>query len=168
MAEPTRLKQPNYLKLLMQILVSLAICFLAAAVAGMVTEPNIGWYETLKKPSFNPPDWIFGPVWTLLYTTMAGALFWVWRTDAPDEEKQPAYRWFAAQLILNVLWSVAFFQMQSPLLGTLDAVLLLIAICGTVAAFWRLSRGAALLLVPYLLWVMFATVLTFSLWRLNG
>ncbi|ODA66114.1 TspO/MBR family protein [Methyloligella halotolerans] len=167
MDQPTKRVQPDYLKILMQVLVALAICFLAAAVGGMVTEPNLGWYQTLQKPSFNPPDWIFGPVWTLLYTAMAGALFWIWRVDVPSEEKQTAYRWFGAQLILNVLWSVAFFYMHSPLLGTIDAVALLIAICGTIAAFWRLSRGAALLLVPYLFWVMFATALTFSLWRLN-
>lgn len=168
MDEAIRQTGTGYLKLLLQILAALAICFVPGAIGGIFAEPNLVWYESLERPSFTPPDWVFGAVWTVLYAMMAGALFWIWRADGPDEQKQTAYFWFAAQLILNVLWSIAFFQLQSPLLGTLDAALLLIAIGGTIAAFWRLSRGAALLLVPYFVWVTFATILTFSIWRLNA
>jgi tryptophan-rich sensory protein len=145
----------------------LAICFVAAALGGAATYPQIeNWYATLAKPSWTPPDWIFGPVWTALYTCMAVAAWLVWRQRGMADALAPLAI-FGIQLGLNVAWSWLFFGFQSPGLAVIDILLLVAAIAATLVAFWRRSLAAGVLLVPYLGWVGFASVLNVAIWRLN-
>lgn len=147
------------------LVVWLALCFGAAGV-GAQFMPG-AWYQELAKPAWTPPSWLFGPVWTVLYAMMAVAAWLVWRerglAGAPW-----ALSLFVVQLALNTLWSWLFFGMQRPGLAMVDIVALWIAILCTATAFGGTSRVAAVLLVPYLLWVSFAAALNFSIWRLNS
>ncbi len=146
---------------------SAACTFAAGAVGSLATIPNIpGWYAGLVKPSFNPPNWIFGPVWTLLYIIMAISLYRVLRT--PDtEQKSRAINFFIGQLVLNALWSVAFFGLHSPTFGLVVIAFLWIMIATTITMFTRLDAPAGYALVPYLFWVSFAALLNVSIWLLN-
>jgi tryptophan-rich sensory protein len=142
-------------------------CFLAAGLGSLFTMVSVGsWYAGLAKPSWNPPGWVFGPVWTVLYALMAVAGWLVWRRGG--SESRLALRWFAVQLVLNVGWSAVFFGLQMPGLAVLEIVLLWLAIAATLMTSWRVSRLAGILFVPYLLWVSFAAVLNFAIWRLNA
>ncbi|MCU0784896.1 MAG: tryptophan-rich sensory protein [Verrucomicrobia bacterium] len=125
------------------------------------------WYATLKKPSWNPPGWIFGPVWTALYTMMAVAAWLVWKRGGFVAQRRPLLI-FLAQLALNALWTPLFFGLHRPGLAFAEIVLLWLAIAATIPTFWRVSSLAAWLLVPYLAWVSFAAVLNFTLWRLKA
>ena len=137
-----------------------------SAVGARVTLPEIaGWYAQLAKPSFTPPNWVFGPVWTTLYVLMAIAAWLVWRTRVPA--RIPALSAWGAQLALNLAWSLLFFGAHRIGLALIDIVLLLLAIVATMAFFARRSRVAAVLLVPYLAWVAYAAALNFAVWRLN-
>jgi benzodiazapine receptor len=159
-----KMKIINVLKLV----ASIILCQLAGLVGSLVTVPSIPtWYESLKKPSFNPPNWIFGPVWTGLYTLMGISLFMVWQKRADRPQIRTALFFFFMQLIFNALWSVAFFRLRSPLLGLIDIVLLWITILLGIKIFFEISKPAALLLFPYILWVSFGVLLNFSLWILN-
>jgi tryptophan-rich sensory protein len=142
----------------------LLLCFVAAAF-GSLFKPG-EWYAQLQKPTWNPPNWIFGPVWTVLYTMMAVAARRVWTHGGFAEQRLPLGL-FLLQLILNAAWSALFFGLHNPALAFAEIVLLWLAILGTVLAFWKVHRGAGLLLVPYLAWVTFAAVLNFTLWQLN-
>ena len=124
------------------------------------------WYRGLNKPSFNPPGWVFGPVWTVLYTMMAVAAFLVWR-KAGFAGAQTALGLFLVQLALNGLWSWLFFGLQRPDLALIDIIALWFAILGTILAFRVHSKPAFILLLPYIAWVSFASVLNFAIWRLN-
>ena len=151
-----------------KLVASLAIVYAAAAVGGAVTAPAIGtWYRSLAKPSFNPPNWVFGPAWTVLFTLMGIALFLVWRTSDSTAEVGSELSIFGVQLVLNVLWSVLFFGLKMPLAALVDIVLLWIAIILTIRSFVRVSRVAGLMLVPYAAWVAFAAALNLAVWRLN-
>jgi tryptophan-rich sensory protein len=142
----------------------IALCLAASALGAVVTAPAIpAWYATLAKPSFNPPNWIFAPVWTTLYILMAIAAWLVWRRGKAGA----ALALFAIQLSLNCAWSLLFFGLNRIDLALVDIILLLAAIVATALAFRRHSPAAALLLMPYLAWVSFATVLNFTIWRLN-
>ncbi len=142
-------------------------CFLAAGLGSLFTMVSLGsWYTALVKPSWNPPSWVFGPVWTVLYAMMAVAGWLVWRKGGPASWL--ALRWFAVQLVLNVGWSAVFFGLQMPGLAFVEIVILWVAIAATLKTFWQASRPAGILLVPYLLWVIFAAVLNFAIWRLNA
>ncbi len=153
----------------LKLLVSIILCQLAGLIGSLATVPSIPtWYESSKKPSFSPPNWIFGPVWTGLYTLMGISLFMVWQRRVDHSQSKTALILFFIQLILNALWSVAFFGVRSPLLGLFDIVLLWIAILLTIKSFFGISKAAALLLLPYILWVSFAVLLNFSLWILNS
>jgi translocator protein len=148
--------------------VFLALCFAAAAIGGAVTGPQIdGWYAALHKPGWNPPNGVFGPVWTVLYACMAVAAWLVWRQDGLRPAKFPLTL-FGVQLALNVLWSCVFFGLQLPGLAFAELIVLWSAIAATTAAFWRRSAVAGILLLPYLAWVAFAGVLNFAVWRLNA
>ncbi len=148
-----------------RLVVSLVVCFLAAAAGSAVTVPAIGgWYETLAKPAV--PNWVFGPVWTTLFFLMGVSLYLVW-LKARGRAKL-AFGLFAAQLALNVLWSVLFFGLQSPLLGLVEIPVLWVSILLTTAAFYRIDKRAAYLLVPYLVWVAFAAFLNYSVWVMNA
>lgn len=124
-----------------------------------------GWYSTLNKPFFNPPSWIFGPVWTTLYFLMGISFFLIW-TDR-SKKKQKAYTFFFIQLVLNAIWSPVFFSLESPFMALFVIAALWIFIVLTIRQFYKISKPAAYLLVPYLFWVSFASILNFSIWQLN-
>ncbi len=146
--------------------VLLAVSLGALALGGALTRPAIPeWYASLAKPDWTPPDRVFTPVWTALFVMMAVAAWLVWRRAGAAARRPLAL--FAVQLGLNVLWSALFFAARSPGLALLDIGALLIAIAATIAAFRRVSRAAAWLLVPYLLWVGYAAALNLAIWRLN-
>ncbi|MDQ7248173.1 TspO/MBR family protein [Dongia sedimenti] len=146
-----------------------ALSVAAALVLGQIaTFPNLApWYAGLVKPSFNPPNWVFGPVWTTLYVLMAFALWRVLRSDA-TAGRRVAVALFYLQLLLNAAWPWMFFAAQSPGLGMINIAPQLIAILGTIVAFSRIDRVAGACLVPLAAWVGYATALNFALWRLNG
>ncbi len=142
----------------------LAFCFAAAATGFFVSQGE--WYARLNKPSWNPPSWLFGPVWTMLYAMMAAAAWLVWRKGG-----WTANRWalgmFCLQWVFNALWTPLFFGAHRVGVAFIDIVLLWGALLITVALFWRVSRPAGALLVPYLAWTSFAAALNFSIWQLN-
>lgn len=145
-----------------------AVPVVAAAVIGnLATMPNITpWYDTLAKPPFNPPNWIFGPVWTALYVLMAWAFYRILRSPEGSARRR-AIALFLVQMALNATWSVAFFGLQSPAAGLVVILLVVTAIVATVHAFLAMDRIAGGALVPYLGWVAFATLLNASIWWLN-
>jgi translocator protein len=142
----------------------LLLSFSAAALGGIFLPGE--WYATLRKPSWNPPNWIFGPVWTALYTMMAVAAWLVWKRGGFPVQRT-ALALFLLQLFFNALWSPLFFGLKNPALAFADLVLLGLALLATVVAFWRVRLLAGLLLAPYLLWVTFAGALNFTLWQLS-
>ena len=147
--------------------VCLAACFGAAALGTMFTWPGVStWYQGIRKPSFSPPNWVFGPVWTALYTMMAVAAWLVWQKSDAAARSVPLVL-FGVQLALNAAWSPIFFGLRSFGWALADIVALWLAIVATLVAFLRVSAPAGLLLVPYLAWVSFAAVLNFGIWRLN-
>jgi tryptophan-rich sensory protein len=146
---------------------SIAICFAAAGIGGYATSRSLrDWYVALPKPWWNPPNRVFGPVWTVLYAAMAIAAWLVWRVR-DDHDVSVALAWFGVQLVLNVLWSVVFFGARRPAGGVVVIALLWLAIVATILAFAPLSLPAALLLVPYLAWVTFASLLNLAIARLR-
>ena len=146
---------------------SVVLCELAGVVPSLLTADEVAtWYPTLAKPAFTPPSWVFGPVWTTLYLLMGVALYLVWRSE-PGRRRRVALAVFAGQLVLNAAWTLVFFGSQAIFGGLVVIVALLAVILATVAAFARVDRRAAALLVPYLLWVGFATALNYRIWRLN-
>lgn len=146
----------------------LVLCFAAAALGSQFTSQSINsWYNTLEKPAWNPPNWVFAPVWTFLYLAMALAAWLVWR-ERGFQGAAGALGLFVLQLALNVAWSGLFFGLRNPLAGFVDIVLLWLAILGTLIAFWRINTAAGLLFVPYWLWVTYAGALNFVLWRMNA
>jgi benzodiazapine receptor len=148
--------------------VSIALCQLAGVLGSLFTIPAIpGWYATLKKPVFSPPNWLFSPVWISLYTLMGISLFILWSHVGIKPEVKKAMVFFFVQLGLNALWSVIFFGLRSPLAGLIEMAFLWSAIVLTILYFFSLSPWAGILLLPYLGWVSFAFVLNFSLWILN-
>ncbi len=138
--------------------------FAAGAVGAVASIDAASFYAQLSKPSWAPPAWVFGPVWSMLYALMGVAAWLVWRSSG---SKGVALGLFGAQLAANALWSWLFFAWHRGALATVEVLVLLALIVATVVAFWRTSRLAALLLVPYLLWVGFASVLTWAVWRSN-
>ncbi|HOI58826.1 MULTISPECIES: TspO/MBR family protein [unclassified Methanoculleus] len=151
-----------------QFLAAVGVCLLAAAVGSLFTMPAIPtWYAGLVKPALNPPAWVFGPVWTVLYILMGVALYLVWIRGWDRKDVKVAMAIFGVQLVLNVLWSYLFFGLQAPFFALIEIVLLWLAILMTIGAFYRVSVPAAVLLVPYLLWVTFATYLTYGVYVLN-
>jgi translocator protein len=150
------------------LVVFIVICELAGILGSIFTMPSIpGWYAGLTKPAFNPPSWLFGPVWTLLYALMGLAAWLVYEKGAKRPDVKKALSVFAAQLILNALWSIVFFGAHMILGAVVVIILLWALILLTILLFWRISKPAAWLLVPYILWVSFASVLNVSLYVLN-
>jgi translocator protein len=147
--------------------IAAAACVAALLIGGALTRPNLDWYTTLAKPGFAPPNSIFPIVWPILYALMALAAWIAWRAPGKDDDRRLAMIWFFIQLAVGVLWSVAFFTLHSPALGLGVILLFLLVIAITIVLFDRLSRIAALLLLPLLLWVSFATGLNFAIWFLN-
>ncbi len=152
---------------ILKLITCVIVCQIAGFFGSFFTIPAIPtWYNQLEKPFFTPPNWIFSPVWIILFIMMGIALFFVWREPGRPGLK-PALILFLVQLILNVFWSIAFFGLRSPWLGLIDIVALSIAILLTIRYFLRISKLAGILLMPYFLWVSFATLLNFSIWILN-
>jgi benzodiazapine receptor len=148
--------------------VFLALSFAASAIGGLFTYPAIpGWYQSLEKPSWTPPDAVFGPVWTALYILMAVAAWLVWKRGGWTAQRGPLTLW-GVQLVLNSLWSILFFGMRSPALGLVEIQFLWLAILGTLIVFWKVSRLVGGLMLPYLAWVTYASALNFAIFRLNG
>ena len=133
----------------------------------MATATSVGtWYPTLAKPAFNPPNWMFAPVWTALFFMMAIAAWRVWRRDGLRKARW-ALMLFALQLALNLSWSIVFFGLRSIGWALVEIVALLLAILATTLVFWQRDRVAGMLFIPYAAWVAFATVLNAAIWRLN-
>jgi len=144
------------------------ICLGAELLASMLTRPSVqGWYANLSKPPWTPPNWLFGPVWTLLYLMMALAAWLVWRQAGLAAAKVPM-AWFVIQLMLNVTWSGLFFSLRMPGAAFLEILLLWCAILATLIAFWRLTSLAGWLMLPYLVWVTYAAALNLAIWRMNA
>jgi tryptophan-rich sensory protein len=176
---------------LLKLLTSIIICELAGGIGSVFTTPEIGaWYESLNKPFFNPPNWIFGPVWASLFILMGVSLYLVWikkwepkNKIGPEKSKMwnPLSKkffsgsWrqaniiliFATQLILNVLWSVIFFGAHSPSAAFFEILMLWFAIVFTIVNFYRVSKTAGYLLIPYIIWVSFAAILNFVIFLIN-
>jgi benzodiazapine receptor len=146
--------------------VSLLLTFATAGIGAIASAEAGSFYEQLIRPSWAPPGSVFGPVWTVLYALMAVAAWLVWRAHGLRGAR-PALAVFAAQLVANALWSWLFFGWQQGALAFAEVLVLWALIVGTVVAFWRLSVVAAVMLLPYLAWVTFASALTFSVWQLN-
>lgn len=143
--------------------IAIVICELAGIVGSIFTTPAIGvWYATLPKPLLAPPNWVFAPVWTTLFLLMGIAVFLVWKKSWNMREKRLAILIFTLQLLLNVLWSALFFGQRDPASAFLEIIFLWLAIIFTIDVFGKISKPAAWLLVPYLLWVTFASYLNYS------
>ncbi len=148
---------------------TVGICFIPGIIGSFFTAPAIPtWYAGLVKPTFNPPGWIFGPVWTLLYFMMGVALFLVIKDGLTPQRVRVAAGVFIVQLVLNGLWSYIFFGLRSPGWALSDITALWLSIVLCIVLFLRISRAAGILLLPYLAWVTFAAVLNSAIWRLNG
>ncbi|MBI2018800.1 tryptophan-rich sensory protein [Candidatus Daviesbacteria bacterium] len=144
-----------------KLILSIGLCLGAGIMGSFFTVSAIPtWYQTLNKPIFSPPNWVFGPVWTILYILMGISLYLVW-----TKKKVPTVFWI--QLILNAVWSVIFFGMRNPALALVDIIALWIAIVLTIKALYKINKLAGNLLIPYLLWVSFATVLNLAIIILN-
>lgn len=163
-AAPSRHK-PALLRDLGGLALWVIACFAAAAMGALF--PPGDWYAQLNKPSWNPPSWLFGPVWSALYTLMAVAAWLVWRRGGFAAQRTPLAL-FVVQLALNAAWSPLFFGLQWAGVAFAEMLLLWLAIVATLMSFWRVNPVAGWLLAPYLAWVSFAAVLNFTLWRLNA
>jgi translocator protein len=143
----------------------LAITFLAAAMGGLFLPGD--WYAHLRKPAWNPPNWIFGPVWTVLYMLMAIAAWLVWQRGG-FRQQRAALALYLVQLLFNGLWSPLFFGLHRLGLAFVDLALLWLALLACMGAFWKARRVAGMILLPYLAWVTFAGALNLAIWRLNA
>lgn len=148
-----------------ELVACMLLCMIGGAASGLATPPD-DWYWTLAKPSWTPPPWLFGPVWTLLYLMMGVSLWLLWRNRRATHGRL-AFTLFLTQLALNFAWTPVFFGMHAIGLALAVIVTLLAAIMATIAIGWRVKRSAALLLVPYACWVSFASALNLAIWRLN-
>jgi len=153
---------------ILKLIISILICQGAGAIGSLFTSPAIStWYATIQKPSFNPPNWIFAPVWILLFLLMGLSLYLIWSNGFKRKGTKIAISIFFVQLILNILWSILFFGLQSPLFAFIEIIILWFAILLTIISFYKVSKIAAYLLMPYIIWVSFASVLNFSILIIN-
>jgi tryptophan-rich sensory protein len=149
-------------------LIFFLLVFITASAGSYFTSQSVSsWYQDLNKPGFTPPSWVFGPVWTLLYIMIALAGFDIYRRAGLSFKVLAAYLVYFSQLFFNFFWSLAFFGMRSPGIGLAVILLLIVLIASGVVLFYRHSKVASLLFVPYLLWVLFAAALNFAIYRLN-
>lgn len=153
---------------ILPLVTSVGVCFLAAGLGSAFTTGAIdSWYVTLNKPFFSPPNWVFGPVWTVLYLLMGIALYIVWISKTEKKTKRNGITFFFVQLALNSLWSILFFGLKSPVAALAGIILLWLAIFLTIKSFQKISKSAGWLLVPYIVWVSFAAILNLSIVLLN-
>ena len=154
----------NWMKLIISIAVPLAVGFSSS----LFTRPEIdSWYKTIQKPDWQPPNWLFGPVWTTLYILMGIALYLVWKSNVQESKKRPAIILWTIQLVLNFFWSFIFFRLHQLGLALAEIIVLWIFILLTIFSFARINKLAAWLLVPYISWVSFASILTYTIYQLN-
>lgn len=148
-------------------IVFIILCFIVEIIGSFWTKETVStWYPTLTKPSWTPPNWVFGPVWSSLYIMIAIAGWLIYK--APHSHKRStALILYGSQLALNFIWSFLFFSLRSPILGLIDIILLLLFISLTIIKTWRVRPLASILLIPYLIWVMYATSLNIGIWLLN-
>ena len=153
----------------LKIIICVAICLTVGYLSSIVTQSNIEtWYPTIEKPSFNPPNWVFAPVWTILFILMGIAAGLIWDKITTDKELvKKGLLFFGVQLTLNALWSYLFFGLNNILLASIEIVLLLLIIYETYLIFKKIDKKASYLLIPYMLWVGFATILTITIYFLN-
>jgi translocator protein len=152
----------------LKFIIAIAIPQLAGFIGSIFTTQSVStWYTTLEKPVLNPPSWVFGPVWITLYFLMGLAVFLVWKKGFENKNVKVALIVFDIQLFLNVVWSILFFGLKRPGTALIEIICLWVTILVTIIMFAKVSRLAAWLLVPYILWVSFATYLNYSLWILN-
>ena len=152
------------MKKIFKLIISIVLPFLASAIGGFFTASSVStWYVELVKPSFNPPSWIFGPVWTLLYLLMGISLYLVWIKKSDKN----AFILFGTQLVLNALWSILFFGLNAPLYAFIEIILLWGFIFATIFYFYKIDKVSAYLLLPYILWVSFAAILNLAIFILN-
>ena len=155
-------------KKVLKFIASIIICQSAGVFGSMATfEAVPGWYITLEKPFFAPPNWIFGPVWIILYYLMGVSLYIVWKDELKSKTRKVFFVVFAIQLILNALWSLLFFGLKSPLLGLIDILILDVMLVVTIFYAKRVSKYAAMLLIPYMVWIIIASVLNYAIMVLN-
>ncbi len=153
---------------LVRLVVSVAVPLLAGVLGGIATSPAIpDWYGTLNKPAFSPPNWLFGPAWTVLYILMGVATFLVWQKGLQTPGVKVALLVFIIQLLLNVIWSFLFFGWRAPVAGLVEIVVLWLAILLTIVLYFRVRPAAGVLLLPYIGWVTFATILNAAIVKLN-
>lgn len=158
------MKQGDWIKLIVAVAGSQS----AGVLGALFTMPAITtWYAALTRPDFSPPNWVFGPVWTTLYLLMGVAAFLVWRSGLQEKAVRVGLGFFVAQLFLNSLWSIFFFGLQSPGLAFGEIILLWLMIVMTIRYFAKVSKTAAWLMAPYILWVSFAAYLNYAIWMLN-
>lgn len=151
---------------IVKLVVAFALSFLAAVLGSLFAILGMAWYASLNKPFFNPPDWLFGPVWIILYVLTAVALFLVWR-EPGSKQRDSAIALYAGQLIMSVLWPIGFFGLHSIPLGLALILVLLALLLLTAYEFYKISKPAAYAMVPYMLWVGFATLLNTAIYFLN-
>lgn len=161
--------QTNKLPGALKVIIAVLICEATGIVSGLIADAGRNpWFDTISKPSWNPPPALFAPVWTMLYLLMGIALGLVWKSNAAQPQKQAAMRLFAVQLFLNFWWSIIFFRFHATGLAFAEILVLWIMILLTIFRFAPISKTASWLLVPYISWVSFASVLSYTLWRLNA
>lgn len=149
-------------------IIAILLCESVGIMSGLLASAkNNIWFDTLSKPTWNPPAYLFAPVWTTLYLLMGISLGIIWNNNATELNKRNAYFLFGLQLFLNFGWSIIFFKIHSPAFALLDIILMVITIIITIVSFSKFSKLAAWLLVPYIAWVSFATILNFAIWNLN-
>ena len=152
----------------LKLIVALILPQLAGAVGGFFSAASVlTWYPILLKPSFTPPGWIFGPVWGILYVMMGLALFFVLISGQGKDKVRFAVGFFCVHLFINTLWSILFFGLRDPFLAFIDIIILWLMIAALVFIFWRIRKFAGALMIPYWLWVSFAGVLNYTIWKMN-
>ncbi|MEN9405662.1 MAG: hypothetical protein RLY47_621 [Candidatus Parcubacteria bacterium] len=152
----------------LKLVVAVVVTQLAGIIGSLFTFSAIPtWYATLTKPELNPPSWVFGPVWTTLYLLMGVSAFLIWQKGWARRDVKIALSVYVVQLVFNALWSIVFFGLQSPGLALVVIAALLISIIWTMVLFYKISRPAMYLLIPYILWVSFASYLNYAIYALN-
>ena len=152
----------------LKLILSVVVCLAVGIVGSVFTSPAIPtWYMSLNKPIFNPPNWIFGPVWSLLYILMGISFYMIWEKRKKNKNAANAIKLFAVQLVLNAVWSPIFFGAKNLFLSLIVIIFMWFAILKTIRAFAKVNKTASYLLYPYIAWVSFASVLNFSIWMLN-
>lgn len=156
------------IKHIYRLITAIVACQLAGVIGSLFTMSSVStWYQTLNMPALSPPSWVFGPAWITLYFLMGVSLFLVWQKGWKKKKVKVAMKVFGVSLALNALWSIFFFGMQNPGLALIDIVLLWITILASIILFHKISKPASYLLIPYILWVSFATYLNYAIWVIN-